>query len=131
MGICRWGCDPKTDAQTATLYCAKTPVLLAEIDRLNGEYIALPELRCTFAGRSVVPNVAVVAWSRIQTDEAGEIEDNFGEAPDWTIEILSSEQRATRVIDNILYCLRYNCRLGWLVDPGGKLSLCRRLTALS
>jgi Uma2 family endonuclease len=81
--------------------------LLAVIDSNTEDYTALPELRCTFGGRSVVPDVAVVA----------EPEDNFVEPPDWTIEILSPEQKANRVIDNILHCLRHGCQLGWLIDP--------------
>ena len=87
------------------------------VDRHSDDYTALPELRCTFAGRSIVPDVAVVAWSRIPLNEAGEPEDNFLEAPNWTIEILSPEQKATRVIDNILHCLQHGCQIGWLIDP--------------
>lgn len=91
--------------------------LLTEVDDYSDDYTALPELRCTFAGRSVVPDIAVVAWSRIPINEAGEPEDNFIEAPDWAIEILSPDQKATRVIDNLLHCLRHGCKLGWLIDP--------------
>jgi Uma2 family endonuclease len=91
--------------------------LLAEIDRHTNDYTTLPELRCTFAERSIVPDIAVVAWNRIPINELGEPEDNFTEAPDWTIEILSPEQKATRVIDNILYCLKHGCKLGWMIDP--------------
>lgn len=91
--------------------------LLAVIDSNTEDYTALPELRCTFGGRSVVPDVAVVAWNRIPLDEEGEPEDKFVEPPDWTIEILSPEQNANRVIDNILHCLRHGCQLGWLIDP--------------
>ncbi len=91
--------------------------LLNAIDKSSSDYTALPELRCTFGGRSVVPDVAVIAWERIQIDEVGEPEDNFIKAPDWTIEILSPDQRATRVIDNILHCLQHGCKLGWMLDP--------------
>lgn len=91
--------------------------LLDAVDNNSDNYTALPELRCTFGGRSVVPDVAVIAWDRIQINEAGEPEDDFTEAPDWTIEILSPDQKATRVIDNILYCLRHGSKLGWMLDP--------------
>ncbi len=91
--------------------------LLGVIDDSSNHYTALPELRCTFGGRSVVPDVAVIAWNRIQINEVGEPEDDFTEAPDWTIEILSPDQKATRVIDNILYCLQHGCKLGWMLDP--------------
>jgi Uma2 family endonuclease len=63
--------------------------LLAEVDNHSDEYTALPELCCSFGRRSIVPDVAVVAWDRIRVNEVGEPEDNFTEAPDWAIEILS------------------------------------------
>ncbi len=91
--------------------------LLAQIDDLSKDYTALPELRCTFADRSIVQDIAVVAWNRLPINQLGEPEDNFMEAPDWAIEILSPTQQATRVIDNLLHCLRYGTKLGWLIDP--------------
>jgi len=51
--------------------------------------LALTELRCTFEGRSLVPDVAVFEWSRIPTDADGEIANRFESYPDWIIEILS------------------------------------------
>ena len=91
--------------------------LLAEVDSHTVDYTALPELRCTFGGRSIVPDVAVIAWNRINLNEAGEPEDDFTEAPDWTIEILSPDQKVNRVIDNILHCLKHGSKLGWMLDP--------------
>lgn len=91
--------------------------LLTQIDSKTADYTALPELRCTFGGRSIVPNVAVIAWNRINLNELGEPEDDFTEAPDWTIEILSPDQKVNRVIDNILHCLKYGSQLGWMLDP--------------
>lgn len=78
---------------------------------------AFSELRCTFGGRSIVPDVSVFSWSRIPCDENGEISDTFLLAPDWTIEILSPEQSQTRVTKNILHCLKYETQMGWLIDP--------------
>lgn len=78
---------------------------------------AFPELRCSFGGRSIVPDVAVFQWNRIPFKTNGEVPDNFELPPDWTIEILSPDQKATKVIGNILYCLDYGCRLGWFLDP--------------
>ncbi len=34
--------------------------------------LALTELRCTFGGRSLVPDIAVFEWSRLVVDEYGE-----------------------------------------------------------
>ncbi|NCT52632.1 MAG: Uma2 family endonuclease [Microcystis aeruginosa G13-03] len=71
--------------------------LLAEVDSHTADYTALPELRCTFGGRSIVPDVAVIAWNRINLNEAGEPEDDFREAP--------------------LHCLKHGGKLGWMLDP--------------
>jgi Uma2 family endonuclease len=78
---------------------------------------AFPELRCTFGGRSIVPDVTVLHWQHIQFDENGEVLDDVLIAPDWTIEILSPDQSSNRVTGNILHCLKYGCKLGWLLDP--------------
>lgn len=78
---------------------------------------AFPELRCTFGGRSIVPDVAVIRWQQIQFDNDGEPVDDIVIAPNWTIEILSPEQSSNRVTSNILHCLKYDCELGWLLDP--------------
>lgn len=94
--------------------------LLRAIDGAGDHYTALPELRCTFGGRSIVPDVAVVAWERIPLGDRGEPADNFTAVPDWAIEILSSDQSTTRVLDNLLHCLRFGCRLGWLIDPDAR-----------
>lgn len=84
---------------------------------------SFPELRCTFGGRSIVPDIAVFEWDRIPLDADGEIANRFEIAPDWTIEILSPDQNPTRVIKNILFCLNHNAKLGWLIDPQEKLIL--------
>lgn len=78
---------------------------------------AFPELRCTFGGRSTVPDVSVILWGRIPRDENGEVSNAFLISPDWTIEILSPEQSQTKVTKNILYCLKYDTQMGWLLDP--------------
>jgi Uma2 family endonuclease len=78
---------------------------------------AFPELRCTFGGRSIVPDVAVFTWGRIPRKENGGVANLFQAAPDWTIEILSPDQSQTKVIKNILHCLEYETQIGWLIDP--------------
>ncbi|MBD2727761.1 Uma2 family endonuclease [Nostoc sp. FACHB-892] len=82
--------------------------------------LAFPELRCTFSGRSIVPDVAVFAWERIPLDECGDVANVFNTYPDWTIEILSPDQSQTKVTGNILHCLKHGSRLGWLIDPGDR-----------
>ncbi|MEG5161827.1 Uma2 family endonuclease [Microcoleus sp. AT3-A2] len=82
---------------------------------------AFPELRCTFGGRSIVPDIAVFEWPRIPLNSLGKIENRFEIAPDWTIEILSPEQSSSRVINKILFCLKNHTKLGWLIDPEEEL----------
>ena len=81
---------------------------------------AFPELRCTFGGRSIVPDIAIFTWSRIPLDEQGDIANVFATHPDWTIEILSPDQSQTKVTSNILHCLNAGCKMGWLIDPAEK-----------
>lgn len=78
---------------------------------------AFPELRCTFGGRSIVPDVSVFVWNRIPVDDNGDIANVFPICPDWTIEILSPDQSPTKVTGNILHCLKHGCQMGWLIDP--------------
>ena len=78
---------------------------------------AFPELRCTFEGRSIVPDVAILRWNKIELHQEEEPLDNVVVAPDWTIEILSPEQSSNKVTGNILHCLSHGCQLEWLVAP--------------
>ena len=94
--------------------------LAREIDLLAEEgkiALALTELRCTFGGRSLVPDIAVVRWDSLPLDADGEIADRFDCPPAWTIEILSIGQPSLRPTKNILHCLEHGCELGWLIDP--------------
>ncbi len=81
---------------------------------------AFSELRCTFGGRSTIPDVSVFIWVKISRDQNGEIANIFQIAPDWTIEILSPDQNQTKVTKNILHCLSNGTEMGWLIDPDEK-----------
>lgn len=78
---------------------------------------AFPELRCTFGGKSIVPDVVVFEEANIAYDENGDIENVFNIPPDWTIEILSPEQSTTKVLKKIDFCLANGTQMGWLIDP--------------
>ena len=79
---------------------------------------AFPELRCTFGGRAVVPDVVVFEEAHISTyDENDDAINIVSIPPDWTIEILSPEQSTTRVLKNISHCLAHGTQMGWLIDP--------------
>ena len=77
---------------------------------------AFPELRCTFAGRSIVPDIAVFEWQNIPLDANGQIANKFTIAPDWIIEILSPQQSA-QVMRKIIFALNNGTRLGYFIDP--------------
>jgi Uma2 family endonuclease len=95
--------------------------------------MALPELRCTFGDpvsaslplgkRSIVPDIAIFRWERIPFEPSGDIANAFELAPDWTIEILSPDQKDTKVIRNILHCLNHGTTLGWLIYPDDRIIL--------
>jgi Uma2 family endonuclease len=76
-----------------------------------------PELRCTFGGRAVVPDVVVFQEANISYDDNGEIVNVVSIPPDWTIEILSPEQSTTKVLKKINHCIEHGTQMGWLIDP--------------
>ncbi len=78
---------------------------------------AFPELRCTFGDRSTVPDISVILWERIPRNPDGTVANIFSIAPDWTIEILSPDQGQTKVVKNIVHCLKHGAKMGWLIDP--------------
>ena len=82
---------------------------------------AFSELRCTFRGRSTVPDVTIFTWDRIPRDDNGKIANAFTIEPDWTIEILSPDQSHSKVVKNIFHCLDNGTQLGWLIDPKEEL----------
>jgi Uma2 family endonuclease len=78
---------------------------------------AFPELRCTFGGASIVPDVSVFRWDRIPKTPSGRIVNRFEIHPDWAIEILSPDQRLKKVLSKLLHCSRNGTELGWLINP--------------
>ena len=94
--------------------------LLSEINRVgrpNQLAGAFVELTSTFAGRSLVPDIAVFEWRRIPRQNNRMVENKFLAAPDWVIEIVSPEQSSNLLIEKITFCLKHGTKLGWLIDP--------------
>ncbi|NET57459.1 MAG: Uma2 family endonuclease [Symploca sp. SIO2E6] len=79
--------------------------------------LALTELRSTFGGQAIVPDVSVFEWQRIPRKANGRIDNKFTIPPDWVIEILSPEQSPSRVISEITFCLQQGTKLGWFIEP--------------
>lgn len=78
---------------------------------------AFPELRCTFGGVSIVPDISVFRWEKIPTQPSGQIANRFNIHPDWAIEILSPDQSLTKVLRSLLRCSQHGTELGWLIAP--------------
>ena len=76
------------------------------------------ELRCTFGGESLVPDLSYFAPGRIQADANGEYP-NRGtfEAPDLLVEIISPGQTVKALTRRLTRCLAKGVRLAWLVRP--------------
>lgn len=91
-----------------------------QIGKPNKLVYALPELRCSFAARAIVPDISVFTWERIPRNENGGVANKVTIAPDWIIEILSPEQSVNRVIEKIIFAFEYGTKLGWLIDPERK-----------
>ena len=109
---------PKTHHSRLQLKLASAIKLVTEASQVA---LAFPELRCTFGGRSLVADIAVVYWDKIPLNDAGEPENSgIFFPPDWAIEILSPNKKLTKVIDNIIHCLQYGSQLAWLIDPDEK-----------
>jgi Putative restriction endonuclease len=75
---------------------------------------AYPELRCTFGGQAIVPDVAVFLWDRIPRKEDGTVENQFAIAPDWSIEILSRDISWSFPYPTLMLRIQRGLRNPWL-----------------
>lgn len=79
---------------------------------------AYTELRCTFGGQAIVPDLSVFLWDRIPRNvTTGRVANQFLIPPDWAIEILSPKQASLGIIDKLLHCAQHGTQMGWLIDP--------------
>jgi Uma2 family endonuclease len=76
-----------------------------------------PELRCTFAGRSIVPDVVFLLDEHIETDEDDVVLNPTPWPPDIHVEVVSPDQSARKCREKIVFSVANGCRLGWLIDP--------------
>ena len=79
---------------------------------------ALSEVRCTFAGRSRVPDVAVFRWARIPRDPHGELGDECRYAPDIVVEIMSPGQSIASLTRDGAWYVDNGVTLALLLLPG-------------
>ncbi len=95
----------------------KLCLMINQVAEANKIACAFPELRCSFGGNAIVPDVTVFRWERIPFTPTGRIANRFEIHPDWSIEILSPGQSQTKVLENLLCCSQSGTELGWLIDP--------------
>ncbi len=79
--------------------------------------MAFPELRCTFLGRSIVPDVVFLLKEHIELDEQGEVADESRLTPDIHVEIISPEQTVRTSHEKLVHSTSHGCSLGWLIHP--------------
>ncbi|MFO0889126.1 MAG: Uma2 family endonuclease [Isosphaeraceae bacterium] len=82
--------------------------------------LPLPELRCTFGGRSLVPDIVFLLQEHLELDATGEIRNEISRPPDIHIEIVSPDQSVRKNRDRIVFSIAHGCPLGWLIDPERK-----------
>jgi len=78
--------------------------------------MTFPELRCTFAGRSIIPDVVFLLDEHIETDERGEFLDPTFCPPDIHVEIVSPDQGVRKCHEKLVFSTANGCPLGWLID---------------
>lgn len=79
--------------------------------------LAFPELRTTFAGLSRVPDVSIYRWDRIPVAAGGKVANDFREAPDVAIEIVSPGQSVNYLVRRCLWYVEHAVAVALLVDP--------------
>jgi Uma2 family endonuclease len=79
--------------------------------------LVFPELRITFGGRSVVPDLAVFRRERVPVAADGELENDVFVPPDLAVEIVSPKQSVTRLIRRCLWYVANGVSIAVLVDP--------------
>jgi Uma2 family endonuclease len=85
--------------------------LVNAINAQTMTYEAIQELRCIVPPLSPVPDIAVVVSERLP-EEDGPLQG----APDWLIEIRSSNQSTLESQAKILHCLANGTQWAWLID---------------
>jgi Uma2 family endonuclease len=78
---------------------------------------AFVELRCTFAGRSIIPDVVFLLREHIVVDAEGEAVNETLIPPDLHVEIISPDQSPRKAREKLRHSTRNGCALGWLIHP--------------
>jgi Uma2 family endonuclease len=90
-----------------TLLCAEL-TSFAKREALGEAYV---ELRCTFGGSSIVPDLCFFDRRQVPREE------DVTTPPDLIVEILSPGQTVTHASRRMEWCIDHGVRLGWLIQP--------------
>jgi Uma2 family endonuclease len=80
------------------------------------DVIASVELRVTFGGRSVVPDVSVFRRGRVPVDAAGEVENDVPVPPDVVFEVVSPKQSLVRLFRRCIWYVNNGVGAAVLID---------------
>ena len=83
----------------------------------SGLGAAYPELRCTIAGRSIVPDIVFQLDANIPRDDQGVVLNESLIPPDIHIEIRSPDQSVKKTRAKLEHSVANGCPLGWCIDP--------------
>jgi Uma2 family endonuclease len=81
---------------------------------------AFPELRCTFEGRSIAPDVVFFLDAHIPGFPGDELEGHSLRPPDIHVEIISPDQTVRDSREKLEHATAHGCPLGWLIHPEKK-----------
>jgi Uma2 family endonuclease len=126
-GVVTQKVSPKTKHSRLQLTLAQTLDVAGVPNKLA---MAFTELRATFAGRSVVPDVSVFRWSRIPRTPEGTFQDDVLTPPDVAVEITSPEQSANALVRRCLWYVSNGVEIAVLIDPEDETVLVFRRDAV-
>jgi Uma2 family endonuclease len=78
---------------------------------------AFVELRTTFGGSSVVPDVSIYRWDRIERTPEGRLVNDVTTPPDIAIEVVSPSQHANTLVRRCLWYVANGVSAAVLIDP--------------
>jgi Uma2 family endonuclease len=114
--------DDRIEAKMSpkTLHSVLQGEIFAELNRIARPTRigrAFTELRCTFAGRSIVPDVVFLLDEHIEVDAQGLFVNEIMIPPDIHVEIRSPRQSIKKSKEKIQHSVDHGCPLGWFLDP--------------
>jgi Uma2 family endonuclease len=83
----------------------------------EGLGLAMPKLRHTFAGRSILPDISFQLADNIGIDPDGTLSDFVPIPPDAHLEIVSPDESVPKAVAKLLHSIAHGCKLGILVHP--------------